>query len=52
MVLAALTLALTAAAPEVTLEDALRLALDGNAQLKVSRAEVDVSTAQVPLAHD
>jgi outer membrane protein TolC len=52
MVLAALTLALTAAAPEVTLDDALRLALEGNAQLKVSRAEVDVSTAQVPLAHD
>lgn len=52
MGLAALTLALISAAPEVSLDDALKLALDGNAQLKVSRAEVDVSTAQVPLAHD
>jgi outer membrane protein TolC len=46
-------LALAAAAPnEVTLEQALQLALEGNAQLKVSRLEVEVAKSQVPLAHD
>lgn len=43
-----------AAAPsqDVTLDDALKLALDGNAQLKVSRLEVEVARSSVPLAHD
>lgn len=43
---------LLAAAPEVTLDEALKLAMTGNAELKVLRADVDVATAQVGLAHD
>lgn len=44
--------ALAAAPSAVTLDDALKLALDGNAQLKVSRLEVEVARSSVPLAHD
>ncbi|MBL8915320.1 MAG: TolC family protein [Archangium sp.] len=44
--------ALAAAPSEVTLDDALKLALDGNAQLKVLRLEVEVARSSVPLAHD
>ncbi|MFT3712750.1 MAG: TolC family protein [Archangium sp.] len=47
-----LLLALAAAPAEVTLDDALKLASEGNAQLKVSRLEVEVARSQVPLAHD
>ncbi len=46
-----LALALTAT-PEVTLDQAIALAMAGNAQLKVARAEVELARAQVPLAHD
>lgn len=45
-------LLLLAAAPEVTLDAALTLALEHNADLKVTRAEVDVAKASIPLAHD
>lgn len=38
--------------PELSLDDAVKLALEGNAQLKVSRLEVEVARSQVPLAHD
>jgi outer membrane protein TolC len=48
----ALVLVLLAAAPEVSLDDALALALLHNAELKVTRAEVEVAQASVPLAHD
>lgn len=41
-----------AATPEVGLDEAIVLALAGNAQLKVARAEVELARAQVPLAHD
>ncbi len=47
-----LFLSLLAAAPEVSLDQALELALEHNAELKVSRAEVEVEQASVPLAHD
>src|SRR3954468_9705475 len=43
---------LLAATPELTLDDALTLALSQNAELKVSRAEVEVERASIPLAHD
>lgn len=45
-------LLLLAASPEVTMEQAIELALQHNAELKVSRAEVEVQQASVPLAHD
>lgn len=47
-----LTLLLLAAAPEITLDDALALALQHNAELKVTRAELEVERASIPLAHD
>ncbi len=43
---------LAASPPEVTLDEALALALQHNADLKVMRAEVEVEQASVPLAHD
>ncbi|MFO0595569.1 MAG: TolC family protein [Myxococcaceae bacterium] len=49
-----LLVALLAAAvsgPEVTLDQALALAVEGNARLKVSRSEVELSRAQVVAAH-
>lgn len=47
-----LVLLLLAASPEVTMEQAIELALQHNAELKVSRAEVEVEQASIPLAHD
>jgi outer membrane protein TolC len=52
MTLTATLLVLVAAAPEVTLDEALSLALLHNADLKVGRAEVEVEQASIPLAHD
>ena len=40
------------ASPEVTLDEALALALEHNTELKVTRAEVEVAQASIPLAHD
>ena len=52
MIAALSLLTLCAAAPEVSLDEALGLALQHNAELKVTRAEVEVEQASVPLAHD
>lgn len=52
MTLPCCLLTLLAATPEVSLDDALALALQHNAELKVTRAEVEVAQASVPLAHD
>ncbi|MBM4783176.1 MAG: TolC family protein [Archangiaceae bacterium] len=43
---------LVLAAAPTTLEQALTLGPDGNAELRVSRSEVEVARASVPLAHD
>ena len=48
----ALLLALLAATPDVTLDEALALALEHNTELRVTRAEVEVAQASIPLAHD
>ncbi|MFZ5444378.1 MAG: TolC family protein [Myxococcota bacterium] len=52
VLLLAAVLAGTPSLPTVTLDDALALALERNAELKVARAEVEVSRVSVPLAHD
>ncbi len=52
MITCTLTLLLLAAAPEVALDDALALALEHNAELRVTRAQVEVQHASIPLAHD
>lgn len=52
VLLVATLLAGTPSMPMVSLDEALKLALEGNAELKVARAEVDVAQATVPLSHD
>lgn len=52
MISSTLLLVILCAAPEVSLDDALALALLHNAELKVTRAEVEVAQSSVPLAHD
>ena len=47
-----LVLLLFAAAPEVTLDQAITRALEHNAELRVTRAQVEVQHASIPLAHD
>lgn len=47
-----LLILLLTAAPEVTLDGALALALEHNAELRVTRAQVEVQQASIPLAHD